>query len=82
MTHFSRFGESLLEEIARRRTLDEDKSLKIISRTFEDVEGRFRAALDGLQHGENLMSFEIVTRGYRLDFMGMSQAGLRQLQLA
>lgn len=81
MAHFARFGENLLNKIARRRSLDEDRSLEEISRTFEDVEGRFRAALDSLEHGEDIISFEIVTRGYRLDFMGMFQAGLRQLRL-
>lgn len=81
MEHFARFGEQLLKEITRRRGLREDKSLEEISRTYEDVEGRFQAVLHHLQYGENIISFEIITRGYRLDFMGMSQAGLGQLDL-
>ena len=79
MEHFAKFGEKLLKEISRRRRLEEDKSLEEISRTYEDVEGRFQAALHHLEHGEDIISFEILTRGYRLDFMGMSQAGLGQL---
>lgn len=79
MEHFAMFGELLLKEIRRRRGLEGDKILGDISRTYEDVEGRFRATVQDLQHGEELISYETLTRGYRLDFMGMSNASLRQL---
>lgn len=77
--HFAMFGEKLLQEIARRRSLEEDKSLEEISRAYEDVEGRFQAALHHLKHGEDIISFETVTRGYRLNFAGTSQAGLEKI---
>lgn len=80
MEHFALFGEQLLKEIIRRRGPEEDKNnLEDISRTYEDVEGRFRATLQHLQPGEKLISYETLTRGYRLDFMGMSDEGLGQL---
>lgn len=79
MEHFARLGEHLLEEITHRRGMTQDKSLKEISRTFEDLDRRFRVTLDDLQRDENIVSFEIVSRGWRLDFMGMHPAGLRQL---
>jgi hypothetical protein len=77
--HFASFGENLLQEIIRRRLHGKDKIVEDISKAYDDVEGRFRAALRNLDHDEHLISFEILTRGYRLDFMGMSQAGLGQL---
>ena len=79
LEHYAIFGEKLLEEITRRRGMEEDKSLEDISKTYEDVEGRFRTTLQRLQHGERLMLYETLTRGYRLDFMGMSNEGLEQL---
>lgn len=77
--HFSSCGENLLQEVIRRRCQGEYKIVEDISKAYEDVEGRFRTALRHLDHGELLISFEILTRGYRLDFMGMSPASLGQL---
>jgi hypothetical protein len=79
LEHYAMFGEKLLEEIIRRRGLEEDKSLEDISKTYEDVEGRFRTTLQSLQHGETLILYETLTRGYRLDFVGMFNEGLEQL---
>lgn len=79
MEHFARFGEMLLKEIARRRTIEGDKSLADIMSTFKDVENSFQSTLHALRRGEDIISMEMVTRGYRLEFMGMSQAALSQL---
>jgi len=79
MEHFARFGEMLLKEIARRRTIEGDKSLADIMSTFKDVENSFQSTLHELRRGEDIISMEMVTRGYRLEFMGMSQAALSQL---
>lgn len=79
MEHFASFGEMLLKEITRRRTIEGDKSLADIMSTFNDMEKSFQSTLHELHRDEYIMSKETVTRGYRLEFMGMSQAGLLKL---
>ena len=79
MEHFAGFDEHLLKEISRQRVLQETK-VGDISRTYEDVEGRFRVTLQHLQHGEKLISYKILTRGFRLDFIGMSNVCFARLR--
>lgn len=64
--HFTRYGESLLEEIQRRHI--EGENSRNISRIYMELEGRFRTTLGHLRHDERLQSREIITRGYRLEF--------------
>jgi hypothetical protein len=65
--HFTRYGESLLEEIQRRR-IEGGENLRNISRIYAELEERFRTTVGHLRHDEKLLSREIVTRGYLLEF--------------
>jgi hypothetical protein len=79
LEHYAMFGETLLQQITLRRGLEGDKSLEDITKTYEDTERRYRATLRRLQRNEKLISYETMTRGYRIDFMGMSNEALKQL---
>jgi hypothetical protein len=46
---------------------------------YEDTKERLRIDLSCFRHDEDLVSFEILTRGYRLDFGGMSGDAMERL---
>lgn len=68
MEHFASLGEPLLEEISRRRDLEDGRILQDLTDRYQDLETRFRAAVECLGHEDILISREIITRGYRLEF--------------
>ncbi|KAJ6001153.1 hypothetical protein N7481_001562 [Penicillium waksmanii] len=67
MEHFASLGEPLLEEISRRRDLRDDRILQDLTDRYQDLETRFRAAVDSLGHKDVFVSQEIITRAYRLE---------------
>lgn len=77
LEHFTSLGEPLLEEISRRRGTRDDPILQDLSDRYEDLERRFWAAMKHLGHDKVLVSREIITRGYRLEFSVMSSAALK-----
>ncbi|CAI7632659.1 unnamed protein product [Penicillium pancosmium] len=68
MEHFASLGEPLLEEISRRRDLEDDRIWQDLTDRYQDLETRFRAAIECLGHEYILVSREIITRGNRLEF--------------
>ncbi|PGG95397.1 hypothetical protein AJ80_09967 [Polytolypa hystricis UAMH7299] len=81
INHCTELGEFLLNEINRKRGLVEDKFLKDIQKRFELVVEEFQTVSNSLNHGENLVSYEILTRGYRLQFAQMTDEELGSLQV-
>jgi hypothetical protein len=77
--HCSRTGAQLLENIVRKRILRDNKELADSMKRYEDTEERLRIALSRLRHDENLVSFETLTRGYRLEFGGMTGDAMERL---
>lgn len=65
MNRFAEYGELLLQEISQGHG---DKNLEDISKRYKVVQERFLRALGDLRHGEKLVLYETLTRGYRLDF--------------
>ena len=77
LEHFASLGEPLLEEISRRQGLEDDQILQDLSDRYADLERRFWTALERLGQDEILVSREIITRGYRLEFSVMTITALR-----
>lgn len=77
LEHFTSLGEPLLEEISRRRGTKDDPILQDLSDRYEDLERRYWATMKHLGHDSVLVSREIITRGYRLEFSVMSSAALK-----
>ena len=59
-----------------------EEDLDFIKERFNETEGRFQDALHRLKPGENLVSYETLTRGYRLDFEVLTDAELESLSLS
>jgi hypothetical protein len=77
--HCSRTGAQLLENIVRKLILRDNKELADSMKRYEDTEERLRIALSRLRHDENLVSSETLTRGYRLEFGGMTGDAMERL---
>ena len=77
LEHFAKLGEPLLEEISWRQGLKDDPILQDLSDRYEDLERRFLAAMKHLGHDKVLVSREIITRGYRLEFSVMTSTALK-----
>lgn len=82
LNHFSKFGEQLLKEIDQKQGSMKEEDLDFIKERFNETEGRFQDALHRLKPGENLVSYETLTRGYRLDFEVLTDAALESLSLS
>lgn len=79
MQHCSKTGAQLLENIARKRMLADYKGLPDYMKRYEDTEECLRIALSRLRYDEDLVSFETLTRGYRLEFDGMTGDAIERL---
>ena len=77
LEHFTSLAEPLLEEISWRRGLRDDPILQDLSDRYEDLERRFWAAMKHLGHDKVLVSREIITSGYRLEFSVMNSTSLK-----
>ncbi|KAL4935498.1 hypothetical protein BDV06DRAFT_206858 [Aspergillus oleicola] len=73
LNHFSEIGERLLKEVSRKDGSAEQGGLEEIKARFKEVENRFQKALQCLGPGETLVSYETLTRGYHLDFTGLTE---------
>lgn len=67
MDHLAQLGESLLGEVSGRRGFEEE-----ISKRYKDLIEGFQTTLEDLQRDEILISREILTRGYRLEFEALA----------
>jgi hypothetical protein len=72
ISHFADFGERLLKEVRRMQSEMESEYLQSIKTKFNEVERQFQDALARLKPGEVLISYEVLTRGHRLDFGAVS----------
>ena len=81
LNHFSEIGERLLEEVGRKDGSAEQGDLEGTKARFKEVENRFQEALRCLGPGESLVSYETLTRGYHLDFTGLTEGSLAKLSL-
>lgn len=79
LEHCAKFGEQLKEEANRKRGQAEEKDLKGI-RIYNDAMESFNQALSRLEPGQELISYETLTRGYKLNFDGITKEELRSLQ--
>lgn len=80
MGHFSELGAQLLEDMARARKRGPgNRGVNVILKKYEDLEERFRGSLCSLRRDKTLVTYETLTRGYQLDFVGMTDEGLARL---
>lgn len=59
--------------------LGDSKGFADFMKRYEDTEECLRIALSRLRYDEDLVSFETLTRGYRLEFDGMTGDAIERL---
>lgn len=81
LNHFAAIGEKFIEEVNRKHDSSDNGDLERTKERFRELANRFREALRCLEPGETLVSYEILTRGYWLDFTGLPDAAMARLSL-
>lgn len=78
--HFFMFTDGLLKEINRKEGTVEKQEVQRANDIHDDVVKRFWDVVEDLTPGETLVSHQRLTRGYRLEFDGLTEDALKDLQ--
>lgn len=81
-SHFFMFSEGLLKEINHKEGTAESGEVQRAKDIHDDVVKRFWDVVESLTPDKTLVSYQKLTRGYRLDFDGLTEEELKRLQEA